>query len=146
MTHAPFAFTNHKPSLTMKDKYKKRRLSAVRDFPKYCGYNATFPIDKEEKSKVAEKDTVGKKRKRNYIQEELQVNKVEDAYVFEQNELKVFNNRDSKLIPEGNFIVDCVRVDVISPEVPDIEVIANQKVRNLSADNVDVYNSMDGHN
>lgn len=43
-------------SIRPKDKYRPRRVSAVRDFPPYCGTNASLPIEKEKEMSTPGED------------------------------------------------------------------------------------------
>ncbi|KAL8063428.1 hypothetical protein ABFX02_01G025700 [Erythranthe guttata] len=46
------------PSVKPTDKYRLRRVSAIRDFPPHCGRNVTLPIDEEKQTVKEYLDTV----------------------------------------------------------------------------------------
>lgn len=47
------------PSIRLKDKYRRRRVSAVRDFPPRCGMNVLLPIDEEKQTVTPAHDCLG---------------------------------------------------------------------------------------
>lgn len=47
-------------SIRPKDKYRPRRVSAVRDFPPYCGTNASLPIEKEKEISTPGEDSLNR--------------------------------------------------------------------------------------
>lgn len=50
-------------SIRPKDKYRPRRVSAVREFPPYCGTNASLPIEKEMEMSTPGKDSLNRTEK-----------------------------------------------------------------------------------